>query len=351
MRNSKIWGITCLVLTVAVIIMVGSVTAWIDPFFHYSGPRENLEYPINNQRYQNNGIVRNFDYDAIITGTSLTENFKTSEFDAFFGTKAVKVSFSGGTFSEITSNLQNALKYNPDIRYVLFGIDEWFLFTGRDLILADGKYPTYLYDDNTFNDVQYLLNKEILLDNTLGVLEYTRQGGVTTSFDDYSAWKDPTGAENILPGYHRPEIAEKVEEVTPEMVQTLTENYRNNLVELAKQYPDTQFLYFFPPYSILDWDLHQREKMTDQIVEGFRLVTDVLLEAPNIQVYSFYDDFDLVTNLDNYIDVVHYCADVNSLLLERIHRGEGRLTKENAQAHWDKVWEFYTQYDYDSIFQ
>ena len=351
MKNSKTWSIGLLAAAVTLMVLAGIATAVVDPFFHYHAPLEVLTYPIDNQRYQNDGIVKNFSYDALITGTSMTENFKTSEFDALFGTNSIKVNYSGGTYEEITSNLQTALKHNPNIRYVLYGIEEWFLFTGKELILADGEYPTYLYDDNLLNDVQYLLNKDVLLSDTLGVLEHTARKEPTTNFDDYGSWEYPTGAAAVLAGYNRPEIAEKAAEVTPEMVQTLTENYRNNLVELAKQYPDTQFLYFFPPYSILDWDLHQREKMTDQIVEGFRLVTDVLLEAPNIQVYSFYDDFDLVTNLDNYKDVVHYSADVNSLLLERIHRGEGRLTKENAQAHWDKVWEFYTHYDYDSIFQ
>lgn len=40
--------------------------------------------------------MRNFEYDAIIIGTSMTENFKTSEADALFAASFIKVPFSGG---------------------------------------------------------------------------------------------------------------------------------------------------------------------------------------------------------------------------------------------------------------
>ena len=135
--------------------------------------------------------MKHFSYDALITGTSMTENFKTSEFDSLFGTNTIKVSYSGGTYAEITGNLQTALESNPNIRYVLYGLDEWNLYGGKDLILADGEYPTYLYDDNLLNDTQYLLNKDIFCSNTIEVLDHTRKGGVTTSFDTYSAWEFP----------------------------------------------------------------------------------------------------------------------------------------------------------------
>lgn len=81
-----------------VLSALGIIGAWvyhIDPFFHYHKPYTNgYYYTLNNQRSQNNGICKHFDYNALITGTSMTENFMTSEMDAIFGTNSVKVPFS-----------------------------------------------------------------------------------------------------------------------------------------------------------------------------------------------------------------------------------------------------------------
>lgn len=350
MKNCKLWSILCIVLVLLPLLTVATMTAIIDPFFHYHAPLESLEYPLTSQRYQNDGIVRHFDYDALITGTSMTENFKTSEFDSLFGTHSIKVSYSGGTFAELVANLRQALESNPDLKTVLFCIDEWFLFNGRDMILADGEYPTYLYDDNPFNDVKYLLNKEVFLENTLGVLEYTAAGNATTSFDAYGSWEFDTGKDAVLAAYDRPEVTVGAEEMTQEERDNLVYVLETELVALAREYPDTDFLYYFPPYSILDWDLHVRQRSAACYTEAFRLATQTLLQAENIRVFSFYTDFETITDLRNYRDVVHHDSAINSLLLQRFATGEYELTQENYQSYWDTVETFYSGFDYEQYF-
>lgn len=349
MNNSKKWSILCVGLSLVLLVILGGATAVIDPFFHYHAPLEGLEYPIDNQRYQNDGIVRNFEYDALITGTSMTENFKTSEFDELFGANSVKVSYSGGTYAELFSNLQQAMESNPDIQTVLFCIDEWFLFSGRDMILADGEYPTYLYDDSLLNDVEYVLNKEILCSDTLEVLFYTRDGNTTTSFDDYSSWVFPYDKDVVLGTYTRPAQAETLSEFTEENRSNLTTMLQSTALTLAEAYPDTEFLYYFPPYSILNWDANNRQGTLEQHVEAFRLASELLLEAENIRLFSFYTDYKTITNLDNYRDTVHHSNEINSLLLQRFAAGEYELTKENCQAHWDEVLDYYSSYDYEAL--
>ena len=91
----KKWVVCFVSLFAAALVLLGSVTVVIDPFFHYHAPLPFLQYDIFYQRYQNDGIIKHFDYDAVITGNSLCENFKSSELDALFGTHSVKVPFSG----------------------------------------------------------------------------------------------------------------------------------------------------------------------------------------------------------------------------------------------------------------
>ena len=70
----------------------------IDPFFHYHKPdTEKYFYELNNQRSQNDGVMKRFDYDALITGSSMSAYFRTSELDELFGTDSIKVTFNGRT--------------------------------------------------------------------------------------------------------------------------------------------------------------------------------------------------------------------------------------------------------------
>ena len=118
---------------------------------------------LNNERSQNNGISNHFNYDALITGTSMTENFKCSEMDSIFGTNSIKVPFSGGTYKEINDNVRVGLKNNSELRIVVWGLDMGHFFDNCDLMRLDlGEYPTYLYDENPYNDVRYLWNKDII---------------------------------------------------------------------------------------------------------------------------------------------------------------------------------------------
>ena len=97
----KRWCVSFLCMTMLLLLAGGSINGIVDPYFHYHKPLAGLEYAIYDERYQNDGIVKHFDYDAILTGTSMTENFKTSEFDALF-LKASTIFFAS---SLVTSSL------------------------------------------------------------------------------------------------------------------------------------------------------------------------------------------------------------------------------------------------------
>ena len=73
MKASK-WNALVLGGTLGMLFSVAAATVVIDPFLHYHGPLAGLEYPLLDERYQNDGIARHFSYDALITGTSMTQN-------------------------------------------------------------------------------------------------------------------------------------------------------------------------------------------------------------------------------------------------------------------------------------
>lgn len=334
-----------------ILVMLASVTIYIDPLFHYHAPLDRFAYPIHNERYQNDGITRNFEYDSIITGTSMTENFKKTEADEIFDADFIKVPYSGGTYKEINDNLKRAYKAAKNIRYVIRCLDYSLLNTEKDAYREDMDYPFYLYNDNPLDDLNYVLNKEVLFTQTGYVIDYTKAGNQTTSFDDYANWNAgfTFGAETVLGTYTLGEKTEGSCTLTEKEYDRLIGNIRQNVTDLADEYPETVFYYFFSPYSICYWDKLNNTGMTQWWINAEKAAIEEILKHPNIRLYSFTGNYELICNLDHYKDAGHYGEWVNSWILKWMHEGKYLLTKDNYQEYIRSIREFYSSYDYTSL--
>lgn len=351
--SNKKWVIAFVVTVLLLLSGAGAITIVIDPYFHYHKPLSDFQYVIENQRYQNNGIVKHFDYDAIITGTSMAENFKKTQMDTLFGVNAVKVPFSGSTYREINDNLKVALKHNPDIRIILRCMDYEDILRPADAMNYDEEmYPEYMYDDCSLNDAGYIFNKEILFGETYSVIEYTRDGGVTTDFDVYGNWMEGRrfGKDALDSVYTRPEreVEAVFSEEDREMVE---ENITKNVTDLAKRYPKTEFYLFFAPYSIYFWDQLQREGQLQRQLDAEKCAIELLLREDNIHLFSFYTEYGMICNLDNYKDIKHYSEDINSQILLWMKEGTHELTEENYKEYCSQVRAFYESFDYERLFE
>ena len=346
-------GITFLALLLAALLFLGGITAVIDPFFHYRAPLVGLQYEIFYQRYQNDGIVKHFDYDALITGNSLTENFKASQFDRLFGVRSVKVPFSGATPKQLDENLRAAFKANPSIKAVVMNLDYGSFVQDKDTLGYDkDDYPDFLYNARLFDDVKYLFNKNIFI-YSLNVLKYTLSGQKTTSFDDYSAWpKDtPYGEDVVRAYYERPWKNEAVYHLDEERYALLYGNIAQNVLETVNAHPETRFYFFFPPYSIFFWDKMNQLGELEMQLEAERAVIELLLDCDNVHLFSFMDDYELVTDLSNYKDHIHYSPEINDWMFECMTKGKHLLTRDNYETYLEKNTAFYTGFDYESLFK
>ena len=347
--KAKTWNMVVLTSVCAILALIAIGTVIIDPFLHYHAPLKALEYPLKDERYQNDGIARWYDYNAIITGTSMVQNFKASEFDELMGVKSIKIAFSGATYFELHNNIDRALAYNPNVKMVLCAIDGNRLATAADANEYEG-YPEYLYDANPFNDVQYVLNKEVV-PKTIAVINYTRAGEKTPTMDQYGSWSryKSYGRDAVLATLTElPEFAEE-RIFTEEELCTIEENVVKNILQLAVENPEVDFYLFYPPYSICFWEaLHNTKQLRAQI-EAEKLATKLLLQASNIHLYGFADRMDIIGDLDNYTDSLHYSEEINSVILRMIREKEGLLTSNNYEEYYERIQELYENYDYTTI--
>lgn len=349
----KKWALSFICLFIIILMLLGSVTVIIDPFFHYHAPLKGLQYRIYYERYQNDGILKHFDYDAVITGNSMSENFKSSELDALFGVNSVKVPYSGASAKELDLSNRTAIKANKNIKLIVMDIDLATIISDKDTMAYDeSDYPSFLYDSNPLNDVKYLFNKSIFK-TSLDTISYTLAGNKTTSFDDYSFWDNDTvlyGRDAILQTYFRPYSTGESYAFTEEQRELVRGNVGQNIIETASANPQIDFYVFFSPVSMYFWDKYNQLGTLEMLLAAEREAVEMMLEYDNIHVFSFLDEYELVQDFDRYKDYVHYDSDVNSHILECMAAGEHQLTRENYDERLNEEYEFYTDYDYDSLF-
>lgn len=354
--KAKIWLTGYFIIVVGVLATIGAGVIIIDPFFHFHKPdTENFFYTLNNERSQNNGIMRHFDYNALITGTSMTENFKTSEMDSIFGVKSIKVSFSGAPYKEINNNLISALSYNPNLKTIVRSLDMNYFFDDSNRMRTElGIYPTYLYDNNVFNDIKYIFNRDIVFKWMYEMVRSKCEADFVpgiTSFDDYENWADnytygikTVGINDIV--ITEPGVPIHITESEKE---TIYNNIYANVISLAEQYPDVTFYCFIPPYSIAWWQPLVVNGEIYKQIEAEEYIIELILECENIKLYSFNNNEDIITDLNNYKDTTHYGPWINSLILKWMYSDKGLLTKENYKSYLSEELDFYISYDYASL--
>ena len=359
--SGKKWFNAFLIISLALMVLVGGMVFVIDPFFVYRAPNPKIYYKLYDQRSQNNGITKFFDYDAIITGTSMAENFKASDFDNSFGTHAAKVTYAGATFKEINDNLKVAYESGHEVKYILRPIDYTLLTKDKDEMRTDmGEYPVWLTNDNPFDDVKYLLNRDVILSYAVPCLLNLikgRQGGYT-SFDEYSYNGDYNYSKaEVLAGRERFDEPSEVNPVDEEELSRLRENFEQNVISIAKEHPETEFFCFLPPYSMAYWGGVKEDGDLDKMLVYTKEATALMLQCDNIHVYSFNLETSVTENLDLYRDSGHYNPDINQWIITRIAEGEEaqgespyRLTLENYEEHYEKLTQLLKEYDYNQLF-
>ena len=354
--SPKKWCFCFLTVTCILLVVIAGATFFTDPLFHYRSPRAGLNYVLNDERMQNNGILRHFDYDSVILGTSMTQQFMVSEADELFGADFVKVSMSGATFKELADELDCAFKTH-EVRYVVrdaFDVSA-SMADDKDAIPTHYTAPTYLYNDDPFDDVSYLLNFDVFTRFTLPIFIRWISGkpaGIT-SFDQYETWEarpDIYGAD-AFPNLWFQNNVEQTKHFTQESYDVMKANLDQNVLRFANEHPETIFYLFIPPYSIVKWGEDYTRGIALERIEMEEAGIKELLAYDNIRIFSFGRDLDIVANLDNYCNMTHYGKWINSFILEAMAGDDERyrITTDNYEEYIEDLKQIYLNYDYESL--
>ena len=344
-QAGKRWCAGLLAAAAALLALCAGTVRLVDPFFHYHPPDPEGEVWFD-QRAQGAGLLRSQSYETVLMGSSLAANYRPFWFDVFYETSTVKVTFPNGGFREFGTALDYAYDCQ-DVKRVIFGLDPNLL--ARSPEKEPEELPEYLYDKNPWNDGQYLLNKDAAFRSVYTVLKKGR--GQTQPLQDAFVWDGNVffSRELALAGYERPEPTEETA-----AADAFLENSRANLKEVTgwlEAHPDTDFIFFFSPYSILFWDKMERLGQTEAMFTMLEDTVQTLLAYDNAELQFFMADREIMTNLDNYADHIHIAGRVTYRLAQAMPTGQYRLSRETYREVLDGLREFVINYDYDSIWE
>ena len=352
--NKKYKRLLALLLALVLLAFggVAALVVYVDPFFHYHAPLEGFPYVVDNQLSQNPGMARNMTYNSCIIGSSMTVNFDTDDFSEIMGLDTLKLSYSGAYPKDDYNILsivydENCLaRKNSDVDAVFFAMDIPVMAADKDMV----KYerPEYLYDDNLLNDVKYVLNKDVLFQY---ILRPIVQGKGSDLSEIYFSWWTPEyyNIQWVMHNYEEPSKVEK--EVSTEELLGQTEiNLDVNILPFVKEHPETQFYFFFPPYSILYWHNVMQENSLEATFAQYQYVADRLLEYDNVHLF-YFQNMEEVTDLNNYADYSHYKPEINRYMVECFESGDHEVkSSDQMKDELLKMRGIIDEFDFDELF-
>lgn len=189
----------------------------------------------------------------------------------------------------------------------------------------------YLYDDNYLNDMEYWLNKGVLMEKIPYLIAHSLIGDYDEN-DSYNwaQWKEFNSDMALGLYIRKPSVSEMKPEDDYEDV--LNENIAL-LTNRINDHPDTCFYVFIPPYSMLWWDNIYREGDTEAYLYNLEKAMEALLACDNVKLFYFQNDKDVIINLENYMDILHFSPEINHYICDSMIEGKRQITMENYKEN------------------
>lgn len=348
MKPCKRWLLLFGSILLAGFLVIAAIVIYVDPFFQYHKPLAYFPYKVDNQLSQNPGMARRLDYDSVLLGSSMTASFDTDWFSEVMGLQTVKLSYNGA-FPRDEANIMDIIfdTKGDSVKKIFMAVDQGAF--SADTETTKYPIPEYLYDKNLFNNVQYLFNKDVLLNYIFKPLvDPTERTDWTQLYKPW--WTDQYYTKANVLMYYVP--AEEAAEEMPEdaFVSGIQANLEANIIPFVEAHPETEFIFWYPPYSILYWNDVMRQKELDAVIRELDYMTEKLLAYDNVRVFCFQNNRDIVCNLNNYADYTHYHADVCRYIVECFENGEGELTEDNYKTVFEDLRGLAAGYDYEAIY-
>ena len=324
LRTRKRWAIVTLSAAILLLSLCALTVYLVDPFEHY---RESAILPLYDQEsYNNPGIAKNYDYNAVILGTSMVEMSHPSVIDECFGVSSVKLPMRGSHTAQMGWQLAHVLDTH-ELKLAILAVDAYSLMGPPDDM---EEIYDYLWNDSALDDVGYLLNLDVLLVRVPRMLRNLGRS-TATKRDDMYQWTDVTfSAQSVFDSFS---FQPQQEMTDPDYrLERSTENIRRHIETYVTAHPETTFKIYMPPYSVAYWYVMTRGGLSEQQYRSRARVCELLLDYPNVEIYDYSSRLEWITDLDNYFDYSHHSGAISDAIMRAMEAGENRVTSIEDMA-------------------
>ena len=355
MSNIRFVIYTSVFFISAICLSLGLIYLY-DPLQIYHKPYFRETTFSSDMRRQALGIIKHYDFDSYILGTSMLENTSAKEASEKLGGKWVNISLSGSRFNE-RAIILNYLFQNKKPKQIIYSLEGYAI-----TMQADTSYFEHLYDQNPINDLKEYLNLKFVTcaleysttDECVGYSKdlelmlfwnnhpfyYSRFGG----FENWIAnWNnnqikkdmDYLASINSLPAF---EPINQTFDITP-----IAQYLIDNIVSFAKDNPQTQFHIILPTHHRLFYRLNPSKDFYIW-AQTMSWLIPYCEQFDNIKFYGF-DHLDYADDIANYKDTLHYHHNLNSLHIDAIAQNAFILNAQNIIPYLRFMEQKIMQYD------
>lgn len=292
-------------------------------------------------RMQALGIIKNYEFNSFILGSSMLENTSSKEASKKLNSKFINISLAGSDYFERKILIDYLMK-TKKVDKIIYSLDWYSHHKQRK------GHPTYpiktyefLYDDILLNDWKLYLNRKYFK----CLLTYSSKKecvGSKENIDRLNAWFESKSVEDKYGGVKKwlkyksnGQIKQSIDFLNTNKIKTIGKAELNKklqkvklyldeyIINLVKKYNNTEFLFVFPPYFRAWHSINSRYAEEDFKIHIFtlRYLVEKSKLFKNMKIYSF-DNEEFTADISNYKDLGHFHYRINSKILDKMKKSD-----------------------------
>ncbi len=333
MISSKKWILRFGCGVFGLLFLMITVAFFVDPLFKFRMNSSYHQPGINIFPY----LIKNYEYDTLIVGSSMTQNFDLELFAEELQCDPFLVGIGGLNTKDMLKYVKTAYKTQKAQRYYLC-VDLYYFTTDE----AESIIPSYLLEDDLLADLEYLLSYDVwfhYLPVDLGIIVLDHLGVRMPGFIkrvseidlkrfSYDADSFTYGREVVLENYSVGNYS-----VSRVNVDDLNNRMKSNIDKFIDQFDfhAGQHIFFFPPYSSLYWCDAEDMGYFEAYMSAKAYFEKKACEN-GAEVFDF-QAAELTMNLDNYKDTTHYSPEVNDWMTRCFASSEYLANFDEADSY------------------
>lgn len=342
-KDTKKFALLFTIISITILCCIMAVNYIVDPFFQY---RVKDNAYILNPQFSDAGLIKNYDYNTIILGSSMIQNYNLSILRENVNLKPLKLSLGGLNLKE--TKIIDSLIDKSKLKTYIINID--LPPFAKDLNKEGNRFPPYLFRSGIIDNVQYLLAYETsvrytpadiglglyLKDKDFSELPKIIQNRISIdnigNFGDLAIYNNIDGVINeYLYGF-------AVSAVSPNGLDARMKSNLDYVFSFLdiKNNPEVNFIFVMPPYSALYW-FHTR--LNDYNANYKKFIHNFIEESEkysNTKIVCFYD-LEEILDLNNYSDLTHFNPAMSDTIVHNIFTNKYVLDSSNVDRRLNKL--------------